>query len=51
MENEFLERMHLVFENDRSTVVLQKELVKTYQKTGQLEVEWDFFLGLLKSIK
>ncbi len=29
---EFLEKMHLVFENDRGTAALQKELAKVYQK-------------------
>jgi len=45
---EFLEKMHLVFENDRGTLALQKELTKAYQKIGQLEVERDFLSGLLK---
>ncbi len=45
---EFLEKMHFVFENDRGTAALQKELAKAYQKIGQLEVERDFLSGLLK---
>jgi len=40
--------MHLVFENDRGTAALQKELEKAYQKIGQLEVERGFLSGLLK---
>jgi transposase-like protein len=45
---EFLEKMHLVFEKDRDTVELQRELKKAYEKIGQLELEKDFLSGLLK---
>ena len=43
---EFLENMHLVFEKEKDTAALQKELEKAYQKIGQLEVERDFLSGL-----
>ena len=47
-KREFLEKMHLAFEKDRNTVVLQRELEKAYRKIGQLELERDFLSGLLK---
>jgi len=47
-KREFLEKMHLVFEKEKNTTTLQKELEKAYQKIGQLEVERDFLSGLLK---
>ena len=45
-KREFLEKMHLVFEKEKNTTTLQKELEKAYQKIGQLEVERDFLSGL-----
>ena len=42
-KREFLEKMHLAFEKDRDTVVLQEELEKAYRKIGQLELERDFY--------
>ena len=38
-KREFLEKMHLAFEKDRDTIVLQRELEKAYRKIGQLEPE------------
>ena len=41
--------MHLVFENEKDTAALQKELKKAYQKIGQLEMEC--YRDCRKSIK
>ena len=47
-KRELLEKTHLIFEKDRDSLALQKELDKAYKKTGQLELERDFLSGLLK---
>ena len=33
-KRELLEKMHLIFEKDRDSLALQKELDKAYKKTG-----------------